>query len=211
VRRGIRIDTLAKIVVALSILVAVGGVVRLRGAIVHPAVVPLNVLSVFRPSGWMGDGADTVRHVIAWIDTPSADCAGCVKVVYTPEAHPSAHSRGWAGMCLQWPDSNWGRFPGKDLRAYRRLSFSARADSLGAVIFGAGGLDNAHSSDKLPYRDTFQAAIGPVLVSPEWKHFTIELAGNDLRNVDCGFSWSAAQASNAHGVTFYLKDIEYGQ
>jgi len=61
-------------------------------------------------------------------------------------------------------------------------------------------------SDK-SYHDTGKGSLNEVMLTKDWKQYTINLAGQDLSRIVTGFAWTLA----AHGqpVTFYLDDIRY--
>jgi hypothetical protein len=161
----------------------------------------------FFPSGMMGDGAGAAgkTHVI-WNNGWVKDCVGappCVQVTYTPG------DSGWAGMYLQYPSGNWGEFPGRNLGGFRKLSFFARADVPTVIQFSAGGIDARRSHATWRYYDSFEAGLRPVLLTPAWKQFEIDLAGKDLAQVIGAFEWRATQAASPKGATFYLDRILY--
>ena len=59
------------------------------------------------------------------------------------------------------------------------------------------------------FPDTDIAGIGPVILTPEWKEYTIDLGGKDLSYINGGFCWSTNLDVNPQGCTFYLDDIVY--
>lgn len=154
----------------------------------------------FIPSGWMGDVSD-VTFNDAETDNPHSG-SSCIKVIYSAKA--SGGNR-WAGIYWQNPANNWGsRKGGFDLTGATYLKFWAKGENGGERIeeFKMGGL-----TGDFPDSDT--ASIGPVILTKEWKEYTIDLRGKDLSYVSGGFCWATNVDVNPSGVTFYLDDIVY--
>ncbi|MFT7638259.1 MAG: hypothetical protein ACI9Y8_002050, partial [Candidatus Omnitrophota bacterium] len=59
------------------------------------------------------------------------------------------------------------------------------------------------------YGDTDLAGIGPVLLSAEWKQFSIDLEFKDLSRIVGGFALAVNLDNNPDGMTFFLDDIRY--
>ena len=59
--------------------------------------------------------------------------------------------------------------------------------------------------------DTCKANIGPVMLTKEWKQYTIDLRGKDLSNIISGLSWAIGRGENPQGATFYLDDVRFEQ
>jgi hypothetical protein len=172
----------------------------------------LNVLTEFKPSGWMAEGVgDTAQQKISWNPGVSTGCLSsttptCVRITYAPR------DSSWGGMYLQNVNNNWGTEPGRRLSShffwrsdYRRVSFAAKAETTGAVEFKAGGIANP----ALPFRDHFDLSTGTVRLTPEWKRFEIDLTGQDLRSVIGGFAWIATRTANPRGLVFYIDSVVY--
>jgi len=154
----------------------------------------------FIPSGWMGDSLD-VQLSDKSLENPHSGRT-CIKIVYTPQA--SGGSR-WVGIYWQSTANNWGNQKGGyDLTGAKKLTFWARGNKGGERIeeFKLGGI----SGD---FPDTDIAGIGPVILTPEWKEYTIDLGGKDLSYINGGFCWSTNLDVNPQGCTFYLDDIVY--
>ncbi len=155
----------------------------------------------FIPSGWMGDYGD-LKIDEAWTADPHSGTT-CVRIVYSGAVSQGAR---WAGMFWQNPSNNWGQAKdaGFDLSAAGKLSFWARGEKGGERIeeFKLGGI----SGD---YPDSDVAGIGPVLLTPEWKEYTIDLTGKDLSYIIGGFCFSTNVDVNPEGCVFYLDDIRY--
>ena len=152
------------------------------------------------PSGWMGDGSDISFDDACVVDPHSG--ASCIKIVYNNVASSGAR---WAGIYWQNPANNWGsRKGGFDLTGATKLTFWARGENGGERIeeFKMGGITGQ-------YPDSDVAGIGPVILTKEWKQYTIDLRGKDLSYVSGGFAWSTNLDVNPDGATFYLDDIVY--
>jgi hypothetical protein len=46
-------------------------------------------------------------------------------------------------------------------------------------------------------------------LSEQWREFSIDLAGADLRHIIGGFCWATNWDTNLQGATFYLDDIRF--
>ena len=55
----------------------------------------------------------------------------------------------------------------------------------------------------------FTASIGPVILSPQWKQYEIDLRDKDLAYISGGFAWIANVDDNSEFCTFYIDDIHY--
>lgn len=155
----------------------------------------------FIPSGWMGDYADLTLDN-GWSDNAYSG-GTCIKITYSNRASSGAR---WAGIYWQNPANNWGskERAGIDLRGVSRLTFWAKGDKGGERIeeFKIGGITGA-------YPDSDTAGIGPVVLTPEWKQYTIDLKGKNLSHIIGGFAWAANLDGNPRGCTFYLDEIRY--
>jgi hypothetical protein len=152
------------------------------------------------PSGWMGDYGD-IKFDDKAMDQPHGGSTS-IKVVYTNNATQGAR---WAGIYWQNPPNNWGTRPGGyDLTGAKKLTFWARGEKGGERIeeFKMGGINGEYS-------DSDSAGIGPVVLTPEWQQFTIDLEGKDLSSIIGGFCWATNLDVNPDGATFYLDDIRY--
>jgi len=59
------------------------------------------------------------------------------------------------------------------------------------------------------FPDSDMAIIGPVILTNEWRKYTIDLRGRDLSYVSGGFSWSTNVDVNPDTCMFYLDNIQY--
>jgi len=154
----------------------------------------------FLPSGWMGDYRD-IRFDDSSRENPHSGKT-CIKITYNMKNPPEA---GWIGIYWQYPANNWGdKKGGYNLRGYHRLTFWARGAKGGELIseFKMGGITGERG-------DTAAAGTGSVVLTKEWKLYTISLKDQDLAYVIGGFSWAASRDDNPEGLTFYLDDIRY--
>lgn len=157
--------------------------------------------SFFVPSGWMGDYAD-IFYNAGSTDNPYAGST-CIKIVYNNRA--SSGNR-WAGIIWQNPANNWGEQEtgGVDLTGVSKLTFWARGEKGGETIkeFRIGGIAGE-------YGDSAKAWIGPVVLTNEWKKYSIDLSAKNLSRIIGGFAWSTNLDANPRGCTFYLDEIRY--
>ena len=155
----------------------------------------------FAPSGWLGDYADLTFKADC-SDNPYAGST-CIKITYRSKA--SGGTR-WAGIYWQNPANNWGdiKEAGVNLTGIKRLTFWARGEKGDERIeeFKIGGINGL-------YPDSDTAKIGPLLLTTQWKQYTIELTGKNLSHIIGGFAWSANLENNSNGCTFYLDEIRY--
>lgn len=156
----------------------------------------VDVTKSFFPSGTMGDWGDVALDEASRENPQSGP--DCIKIIYS-----AAQSQGqrFAGICWQYPDSNTGNEPGRELSNVTHLSFWARG-SLGDEIveFSAGG----GPSDSSP-----KISTGPIKLSSKWQQHTLGLSGQDLSSVATGFCWIANKNQNPTGFAIYLDNIFY--
>ena len=156
----------------------------------------------FAPSGWMGDYGDIQINDADTSDP--ADGKTDFKLVYTAKATQGAN---WAGLYWQQPPNNWGDRPGGyDLSNMKRLTFWAKGKEGGEKIaeFKMGGITGEHG-------DSDSQSIGPVVLTKEWKRYTIDLADKNLSHVVGGFCVSWSRDDNPNGFTLYLDEVRYEQ
>lgn len=151
------------------------------------------------PSGWIGDYGDVTMDDGALLPH-SGDT--CVKFVYTAK---KAQAQGWAGVYWQSSANNWGaKITGLDLTPMTKLTFWARGENGGEVIqkFMVGGI-------KGKYSDSTEVEIGPVVLTKDWKEYTINLAGKNLSYINGGFGWVVTSDLDPNGCTFYIDDVKF--
>ncbi|MFN3189359.1 MAG: glycoside hydrolase family 2 TIM barrel-domain containing protein [Aureliella sp.] len=152
--------------------------------------------SVFIPSGFMGN-AGAITHVLDCRTQPYKGDT-CLKASYGANAS-------WGGVLWQSPAGDWdGEKPGgANLTGATRLEFWARGENGGEVVnFVFGVLDG-----NLRYRDTAKGELNKVTLGDEWKRYSFDLQGLDLRQIKTGFGWSVE--GQRKPVTFYLDEIQY--
>ena len=126
----------------------------------------------------------------------------CLKITYVNKATNGAR---WAGIYWQYPANNWGgQDGGFDLSKATKVTFWARGAKGGERIeeFKIGGIMGEYS-------DSDSSGIGPVVLTKDWKQYTIDLAGKDLSYIIGGFCWATNLDVNPDGATFYLDEIKY--
>lgn len=172
-----------------------GGVRVYAGAL--PLKAPFCVDGNFYPSGFMGDGEEGLKYIklnAQWKD--NCHTTLCMRISYEPGP------KGWAGVYWQYPDGNWGKVPGRDIKGAKRVEFWAKGEKGGEIVsFKVGG------EDQLKYKDSLAITPPPVVLTTEWKQFDIELGDADTSSVLGAFAWIASKDGNPHGLTFYLDSI----
>ena len=160
-------------------------------------------LNRFVPSGYMPTGECLLQD-----DHFTEKCAEgktCIKAQYDVEC--SRKSRKWAGVYWLSPADNWGDHRGGfNLNGATRLIFWAKGEKGGERIeeFKFGGVGFGRE-----YPDSDTAMIGPVILSNEWREYTIDLRGKNLTYISGGFAWVANSDNNSEVCIFYLDHIHY--
>lgn len=155
----------------------------------------------FVPSGFMPNG-----KCLNFSDRWKEQCQSghtCIRINYDVEC--SREDQRWAGIYWLNPPNNWGnRKGGFNLEGATKLTFWARGEDGGEQIeeFTVGGITG-------DYPDTDKALLGPVILSTQWKKYTIDLRGKDLSYVSGGFAWSTNEEVNGDRCIFYLDEIRY--
>ena len=155
----------------------------------------------FVPSGFMPNG-----KCVKFQDTWQENChsgSSCIRIDYDVEC--SRNDAQWAGVYWLNPANNWGRRKGGfNLTGAKKLTFWAKGSMGGEQIqeFTIGGIEG-------DYPDTDKIIIGPVILSSEWKQYTIDLTGRDVSFISGGFAWTPEAAVNPTGCTFYLDEIRF--
>ena len=153
------------------------------------------------PSGFMPDG-----KCLTFDDMHQEGCTEgktCIKIFY--DVACSRNGQKWVGIFWLNPANNWGnRKGGFNLNGAEKLTFWARGEKGGERIeeFKIGGITG-------DYPDTDTAVIGPVVLTPEWRQYSIDLRGKDLSYISGGFSWATNVDVNPQECTFYLDHIQY--
>ena len=110
----------------------------------------------------------------------------CIRVEY--DLMCSRKDQKWAGIYWLNPANNWGqRKGGFNLTGAQQLTFWARGDKGTEQIqeFTIGGIMGN-------YPDTDIAVIGPVILSGEWRRYTVDLRGKDLAYISGGVARAPA-------------------
>ncbi|MEO0339480.1 MAG: hypothetical protein AAF242_09715, partial [Bacteroidota bacterium] len=102
---------------------------------------PLVVRDFYNPSGYFGD-VEAITTSDVNYQRKEAE-----KFTYTPGG-----SQGFAGVYYQYPENNWGDFPGKDLSGYNKLRFEACSPNTATINFIAGGVADGTKE----YKDSFK-------------------------------------------------------
>ena len=153
------------------------------------------------PSGFMPNG-----KCLNFNDRWQENCGEghtCIRIEYDLEC--SRQDQRWAGIYWLNPPNNWGtRKGGFDLKGATKVTFRARGEDGGEQIeeFTVGGITG-------DYPDSDKIIFGPVILSSEWKQYTIDLRGKDLSYISGGFAWSTNEEVNGDRCIFYLDDIKY--
>ncbi|MBF0479271.1 MAG: hypothetical protein HQL26_07285 [Candidatus Omnitrophica bacterium] len=153
------------------------------------------------PSGFMPDG-QCVKLNDGWTENCHKG-SSCIKVVY--DVVCSKAGANWAGVYWLNPANNWGkRKGGYNLSGAHQLTFWAKGEKGGEQIqeFTIGGING-------DYPDTDLAVMGPVILTNEWRKYTIDLSGKDLSSIIGGFSWTTSVEVNSDDVVFYLDEIRF--
>jgi len=155
----------------------------------------------YTPSGFMPDG-----KCIAFQDAWTTNChegKTCIRVEYDLEC--SRNGQKWAGVYWLNPPNNWGqRKGGFNLTGAQKLTFWAKGEKGGEQIqeFTSGGVAGN-------YPDSDTSVIGPVILSTEWRQYTIDLRGKDLSYISGGFAWTTSEDVNQKLCVFYLDNIQF--
>jgi hypothetical protein len=125
-----------------------------------------------------------------------------MRITYTPKG-----SNQWAGI-YWWdpPGADWANIDGGfNLSCATKLTFWARGDKGGEKAeFKVGGLNGAFKDSLQPARST-----GPLVLTKEWKQYTLELNSKELNHIMGGFVWVTNKPSNPNGATIYLDEIRF--
>jgi hypothetical protein len=166
----------------------------------------IDIENLFTPSGWMGDGGYG-RKYIEFSGTDQSHThaqATSNKVTYTfgPQR--------WGGIYWQNVPDNWGGQPGSDFsgKEFSKITFWARGETGSEVVeFKAGGIDGTQKGKK--YKDSFMSTLGRQTLTKDWKQYSIDLTGQNLKSVIGGFCWVAsADYNQSKQITFYLEEIQ---
>ncbi len=164
------------------------------------ATLPLSVYaeagdkSPYIAAGYMGD---TGNIKMTDDDTTNPHSGKTdLKVQYTS-------GNGWGGVVWQSPANDWGDKPGGyDLTGAKKLSFWAKGAEGGEKVSFSFGI-----LDKAKYADSAKGELKDQELTKDWKQYSIDLAGKDLKQIKTGFVWIVGAKGDP--ITFYLDDIKF--
>ena len=145
-------------------------------------------------SGYMGD----IGNIKLTADDTSDPHGGAtaIKAQYTAPG-------GWGGVVWQSPANDWGEKPGGyDVTGAKKLSWWARGDKGGEKVSFSFGLLN-----KAKFADSGKGELRDVVLTKEWKQYSIDVSNQDLSRIKTGFAWSVV--GRGEPITFYLDDIKF--
>lgn len=148
----------------------------------------------FTPSGWMGK-TDAIAMDANSTDKPKAG-ATCMKCEFKSPTN-------FGGVVWQSPADDWGdKEGGHDFTGATKLTWWARGAEGGEKVeFKFGILDQQKK-----FFDTANGAT-VVTLTPEWKQYSIDLTGKDLRRIKTGFVWVVGDPGKP--VTFFIDEVKY--
>lgn len=153
------------------------------------------------PSGYMGNFSDIRQDESSTVDP--IDGRNCIKITVSPK---NSQGAGWFGVYWQNLPNNWAtKNGGYDLTGFKRLTFWAKAEKENITIneFKVGGMTGE-------FGDSDSANIGPILLTSDWKKYTIELGDKNLSHIGGGFAWATDLAGFPEtGGSFYLDEIRF--
>jgi hypothetical protein len=156
----------------------------------------------WNPTGFMGSDITVMSIDPKCTDNPHAGKT-CMKFVYNSGA-------GWGGIVWQDPDNDWGMLPGGyNVTGAKVLTFWARGTKGGEkASFGVGLLNKDPKKPSTIFTDTATAKLADVILTTEWKQYTIPLDDKDLARIKTGF-WFVSGPTATLPTTFYLDDIVF--
>ncbi|MBU0633964.1 MAG: hypothetical protein KKB82_05630 [Candidatus Omnitrophica bacterium] len=153
----------------------------------------------YHPSGRIGDAQD-LKFDDGWENMPVSGKT-CVRIEYRAQG-----DFGWVGLYWLNPELNWGnqRGGGYDLRFAKKLTFWAKGEKGGEhiAVFKFGGIKGL-------YTDSDNHGIGPLVLTADWKQYTVDVSKRNMRYISAGFSFALTKAHNREGCVFYIDDIKY--
>ncbi|MEI7695763.1 MAG: AAA family ATPase [Chlorobium sp.] len=155
--------------------------------------------TMFYPSGWMGDGELGQKYIRyqTYPEIINGEKIRAIEIVFR------RGPKGFAGLYWQYPDGNWGQKPGRDLSGAQAITFLAKGGQGGEVVeFKSGGISGQ-------YQDSYEAALGKVVLSRQWKKYKIDLSKCNLSNVIGALALIGAASDNGNkDTTTYLANIQ---
>ena len=160
------------------------------------------------PNRYISSGYMPTGECIKQDNAYTQNCAegkSCIKVVYDTAC--SAKSRRWAGVYWLNPADNWGeRKGGYDLNGARKLVFWAKGEKGGEEI---ADFKIGRGAPSREFPDTDSASIGPVILSKDWREYSIDLRGKGFSSIIGGFAWVARGGGNPGSCAFFLDNIRF--
>ncbi|HNV23460.1 MAG TPA: hypothetical protein PLH56_02800 [Candidatus Omnitrophota bacterium] len=153
------------------------------------------------PSGFMPDGKCLSLQDGWMLNCHSGET--CIKIIY--DIACSNNDQRWSGIYWLNPPNNWGnRKGGFNLTGAQKLVFWAKGEKGGEQIeeFIVGGIMGDFS-------DSAKITMGPVILTNEWREYTIDLRGRNLSYISGGFGWATNTRVNPETCIFYLDDIRF--
>ena len=146
---------------------------------------PFTPIGKYYPTGWMGN-------------TASMDLKEGESLHFQYKANDN-----WGGIVWQHPPNDWGDKPGGyDLSGANRLTFRAKGRQGGEVATFSIGIIG---KDK-PHHDSSKTEK-KVILSPEWKTYTLDLSGKDLSRIKSGFCITVA--GQGRPLSIEIADLQY--
>ncbi|MFH1460681.1 MAG: hypothetical protein ABIG64_09985 [Candidatus Omnitrophota bacterium] len=152
----------------------------------------------YYPSERIGDG-EALEFEDGFKENPQSGKT-CIRIKYN-----ATGSYGWAGIYWVNPKGNWGDLKGGfDLRFAKKLTFWAKGEKGGEhiAVFRFGGLKGV-------FPDSDNHGIGPIVLTPQWQEYIVDVSQRNMRYISAGFSFAMTKAHNRKGCTFYLDNIKY--
>jgi hypothetical protein len=203
-RIGLIVACLGGLLILVILIRAVSSVKNDSGTQVLAA--PVDVLSMFAPSGWMGDAEEGTEYLqlteVSLKDKPWLEGPRGKILKFTTRPGPL----GWEGIGWQYPPGNWGQHPGLSLKGVGKLTFWAAGSQGGEILeFKIGGIRDRTKV----FPDSVEARLPPETLSREGQRYEISLQGQNLSNVITAFIWISTSQSNPRPISFYLGDIRF--
>ena len=152
-----------------------------------------------------------------WQESPAAgrSCIRCTQAVRPGDWGGWLFLNGWLPEGETVPQLNDGSMEGQglDLTGTTALTFLARGEKGGETVefFTCGFGRDEWGNATVAYPDSAKkSSLGYITLEKEWKEYTIDLQGKDMRSVACGFGFVMAPDKSGTGdYVFYLDEIRF--
>ena len=152
-----------------------------------------------------------------WQDNPAVgrSCIRCAQTVHFNDWGGWMFLNGWLPEGETVPRLNDGSAEGQglDLTGTYSLTFMARGEEGGERVefFTCGFGRDQWGNPVVQYPDTAKKkSLGYVVLTRQWREYTIDLRGQDMRSVACGFGYVLSGAESGFGErVFYLDEIRF--